>query len=731
MAKIADTFWTEARQVPSVRLVPRAPKHVFRGHVQHDVCSTDGVEIFRTTFIPQKGRGPVSYAIDPLATLQWKKSRSQSPAYPLKWRQIAAHRWIFDWQLLTREVCWGLGERYSGLNLRGKVHTLFTTDNDQHLESSDSLYKSIPVLFVLKGAAGYGIFLDSPAAQVWDLDSERNGEASLQLLSRRSFSLYCFAQAPLPKLVQAFTTLTGRHPLPPRWSLGHQQSRWSYPSKSAACNVVREYRKRKIPCDTVVLDIDYMQDYRVFTVSQARFPRFEAMVNDFARDGFRVVTIIDPGVKRTNRDETFREARELGAFCAKSDGTPFVGQVWPGASCLPDFMQQRVRSWWGRKLGVLLSRGVAGIWNDMNEPALFGNQRPLDPKTGELPPDSKQLFLQKVDGKSVGHFEVRSAYGQQMARATFEGLLQARPNERPFVLTRSGYAGIQKYAAVWLGDNVSWFEHLRLSIPMLLNVSVSGVAFCGVDIGGFGGSTDAELLVRWYELGVFYPFCRNHCALNGRPQEPWAFGEPTERHIRKLLRIRYRLLPYFDRLFVEHRETGAPLMRPMAWHYPSDASARELDDQFMLGQDLLIAPILHRGKSRRTVYFPKGDWVRYDNNARIVGGRFCEVEIELGRPPLFVRAGAILPTLGSIEHTGEFDAAPIVFSCYGESARGRYWQDDGKSLAYERGGYNDWQLEYSNRRFKASCVHKGYASPMRLYSFEVAGQQIPLPNWPR
>ncbi len=273
-------------------------------------------------------------------------------------------------------------------------------------------------------------------------------------------------------------------------------------------------------------------------------------------------------------------------------------------------MQDEVRKWWGDKLSFLLSRGIAGIWNDMNEPALFGNQRPLNADAQELPRDNEQLFVQRDADGEIGHFEVRNVYGQQMARATSEAMRKAHPDQRTFVLTRSGYAGIQRYCAVWLGDNASWFEHLRLSIPMLLNVSISGVAFCGVDIGGFGGNTDAELLVRWYQLGIFYPFCRNHCALNGRAQEPWSLGLEVEDTIRQLISIRYQLLPYFERLFVEHRQTGAPLMRPLAWHYPEDQTVRQLDDQFMLGADLLVAPILHRGKTRRPVVFAKGTLVQ-------------------------------------------------------------------------------------------------------------------------
>jgi alpha-glucosidase len=731
MAKGTKKFWTAARHAAQV--IPpkgRNLKNVFRGQLLYESCEIDCVTVFRVTVVPINGTPPKSHALDPTVSLSWRRIRRLPEQCPLRWVQESESRWSFQWSLASGEQCLGLGERYGGLNLRGRTHTLFATDDERHLESTDSLYKSIPMLVVLGRNGANGLFLDSPAAQVWDLDVARENLASIRLLSRRGFTLYWFSRAPLPKLIAAFTKLTGRCPLPPRWSLGHQQSRWSYPSEQVVRGIAQQFRARKIPCDTLVLDIDYMDDYRVFTVSRERFPHFESLIGELSRDGFRVVTIVDPAVKHSLRDATYREGKALDAFCTQFDGSTFVGQVWPGPSCLPDFMRGEVRSWWGNKLDFLLSRGVAGIWNDMNEPALFGNQRPFNPQSEELPRNQHQLFMQEADNETVGHFEVRNLYGQQMARATYEGFRSSRPDQRHFMLTRSGFAGIQRYAAVWLGDNTSWFEHLRLSIPMLLNISLSGVAFCGADIGGFGGNTDAELLVRWYQLGIFYPFCRNHCALNGRPQEPWALGAEAESAIRHLLGVRYKLIPYLERLFVEHRECGAPLMRPMVWHYPDDSSAHQLDDQFMLGSDLLVAPIVHRGRTRRPVYFPKGDWFRFDDNAKVKGGRYHEVEYGVANAPVFVRSGAILPLAGPVQHTGELDSAPIAFRCYGNRARGRYWQDDGSSLGYERGEFNDWSLKFEHGRFEARCKHQGYTARARRYCFETMDQQISLKNWP-
>ncbi len=723
MAEDTDDFWVAARLAPKSRRPKTSrTKNLFRGTLQYDKATVAGVPLYRMTVVPRGAKPPTSHAVDEKAELQWKRLGLAPSQVPVQWQQQTESRWSLEWKLHPQELCWGLGERYSGLNLRGRIHTLFATDDDLHLESSDSLYKCIPLLLVLGKSAAYGAFLDSPAPQSWDLDSERSGQVRVRLLTRRAWSFYWFARSPLTRVVEAFTRLTGRGNLPPLWSLGHHQSRWSYPTETAVRDVAKQFRRRSIPCDAVVLDIDYMEDYRVFTVSRKRFPHFERLIADLSRIGFRTVTIVDPGVSHSTKDATFREGRRLNTFCTTSDGSLFVGKVWPGPACLPDFMQSKVRQWWGSKLEFLLSRGVAGIWNDMNEPALFGNQRPLRTNAQDLPTDENQLFLQNDGDGKIGHFEVRGVYGQQMARATHEAARRVHPDRRPFILSRSGYAGIQRYAAVWLGDNTSWFEHLRLSIPMLLNVSLCGVAFCGVDIGGFGGSADAELLIRWYQAGIFYPFCRNHCALNGRRQEPWTFGAEAENAIRRLLNVRYQLLPYFERLFVEYRESGAPLMRPMAWHYPGDPTARQLDDQFMLGSDLLVAPIVQRGKSRQPVYLPDGLWYGFDGGPAVTGGQFHEVEYRVDSTPAFVRSGAILPLAGSVQHTEQLADAPITFRCYGSRARGRYWQDDGSSFGYERGQYNDWSLGFSRGRFSANCTHHGFSATPRHYYYEVAGR---------
>lgn len=657
----------------------------------------------------------------------WEPAGATTPL-PLKleWRQTAESRWQFDFQLEPDARCFALGERQSGLNLRSAVHTLFNTDDDKHIESIDSMYISIPFLIVWHRGQCSALFLDSPARQKWDLDAELTGNGRIELLSRRGWQLYMLGPGRLPDMVSAFTKVTGRSPLPPLWALGHQQSRWSYPDQDTVIRIASEFRSRQIPCDTIVLDIDYMEDYRVFTYSKERFPEFKQLISDLGNNDFKVVVIVDPGVKKDVKYQVFKDGKKHGLFCTTSDGKPFVGEVWPGASVLPDFVKPETRTWWAAQHGFYTDLGVAGIWTDMNEPSLFQNQRPLDKDAKELPPDNRQLFMQQAPEGPVGHFEVRNVYGLQMSRATYDGLLALRPRERPFVLTRSAYAGIQRYAAVWLGDNRSWWEQLARSIPMLLNMGLSGVPFCGVDIGGFYEDCSAELLVRWYALGIFYPFFRNHCSRLSCSQEPWAFSPVAEGHCKALIEWRYRLLPYIQQLFFEHARTGAPLMRPMAWHYPDDEFAVEIDDQFLFGEDILVAPIVQRGRTTRSVYLPEGRWHSLDGKQSFEGGRLHKMRFGLGQVPALVRDGAILPLADVMQTTRELAKSPITFHCYGDSGRGYFYEDDGISFEYLDGDFNQWRVSVENGTFRAQPMSLGFERPERKYQLLYKGKSQPV-----
>ncbi len=726
-------YWEAGRQAaPSPARRGRRERDSFAGVAERWERRVGTVDTVRVDVVPPGGGGvPHSYALAPAALLhEWKPFRGRRLPAGVRWRQETESRFVLEFPLPLGTRCLGLGELYRGTNRRGQTHVLFNSDDPHHTESTPRLYQSIPFLICEASDGCWGLFLDSPAPQKWSLGNDLSDHARVELLTRRGFQLYVFGLTTLPEIVCAFTELTGRTELPPRWSLGHQQSRWSYPTERKLREVAREFRRRRIPCDAVVADIDYMDDYRVFTVSRERFPHFEKMTRALARDGFRVVTILDPAVKRSRRDATYRSGLRHDVFCRSASGEPYVGQVWAGASVLPDFLREDVRDWWGEKLRFFADIGVAGLWNDMNEPALFNQPAPFDPAVSELPPDDQQLFLQRPPEGPVGHFEVRNLYGSQMARATYEALLEHHPNQRPFVLSRSAYAGHQRFGAVWLGDNYSWFEHLRLSIQMLLSVGLSGVPFCGVDVGGFGQDADGELLVRWYQVAIFYPFFRNHCALGRRPHEPWALGPATEAHVKRLIEVRYQLLPYLEGLFHEHRATGAPLMRPLSWHASGDPTAREIDDEFFLGRDLLVAPIVHRGQERRAVYLPTGKWHPFDGGAVLTGGRYHDVVVGPSAVPAFVRDGAILPLADPVQHTGELPGANLTFHCFGRQASGLYREDDGASLGYQLGECDEWRLTWSRGRLRAEPTQLGFGGTGRRY-FVASGSHREAFSLPR
>jgi len=658
--------------------------------------------------------------------LVWEPQKDKKMPLNLEWLQASDCRWRFFFDMEPDASCFAMGERLSGINLRSSVHTLFNTDASNHVETVDSMYISIPFMILWHHGRCHGIFLDSPARQKWDLDAELNGTGSIELLSRRGWQLYMLGPCSLPELVSAYTKLTGRSKLPPLWSLGHQQSRWSYPDENTVIRIASEFRSRRIPCDTMVLDIDYMEEYRVFTHSKERFPDFKQLISELDNNNFKVITIVDPGVKKDAKYQVFKDGKKHDLFCTTSDGKIYIDEVWPGPSAFPDFMKEETRTWWAAQHGFFTENGVAGIWNDMNEPAFFKCETPLDPLTKELPPDSDQLFMQKTPEGTVGHFEVRNLYGLQMCRATHEGLMALRPRERPFVLTRSAYAGIQRYAAVWLGDNTSWWHHLAHSIPMLINMGLSGVPFGGVDIGGFWKNCSAELLVRWYAVGIFYPFFRNHCSREGTPHEPWVFTTEIENQCRSLIEWRYRLLPYIQQLFFDHTRTGAPLMRPLIWHYPDDKFAAEVDDEFLFGEDILVAPIVQRGRTTRSVYLPAGKWHSLDGKTVLEGGKLHMVKWGLGEVPAFVRDGAILPLADVMQTTRELAEASITFHCYGESGRGYFYEDDGTSFDYLEGGFDQWRLTVDNGTFRAQPISLGYDGPARTYQLIYKGNSQPV-----
>ena len=598
------------------------------------------------------------------------------------------------------ERFFGFGETSGGLDKRGR--RLRMRNRDPHLDTRGSLYVSIPFFLGLapggRGHPARGVFLDALAPCRFDVAAS----VADRVVATTDFDGIDLTVMPGPtprEVTRRFAARVGTGPLPPLWALGHHQSRWSYRNEKEVRAVAAQLRARGIPTDAIHLDIDYMDGYRVFTWHPKRFPNPRRLVSDIARQGFRVVAIIDPGVKVDRSYRVFRDGVERGVFCANEDGSPYSLRVWPGAAALPDFHREEVRAWWGEQHRELTAAGVAGIWNDMNEPAGWRS----DVRIGRMvvpfrAQDTRQLVVSdpRDESRTVPFERVRNLYGQQECRATREGLEVEEPARRPFVLTRSGHAGIQRYAAVWTGDNRSRWQHLRSSIPMLTNLSLSGVSFCGADIGGFFLSCSPELYARWIQLGSLYPFARTHTMWATRRQEPWSFGERVANIARASLQLRMRLLPYLYDLFREAERSGTPVWRPLFFEFPEDEIAPGVEDQVMIGPSLLAAPVVVRGEREREVYLPPGAWFSWHDDACYIGPRSVRVAAPLERMPLFVRSGSVIPTRSSVTHVGEVPVEPWVLEVFpGADADGEFVEDDGESLAYRdgvvaRSGYHLW-----------------------------------------
>ncbi len=600
--------------------------------------------------------------------------------------------------IFAGEHFFGFGERTGPLNKRGSRIALWNTDPPgPHNDKTWAMYSSIPFFLSVREQhppLTYGLFLDSPALTEFDVGAERPDRLSFAVgAGDGALTYYFFAgygEEAMQTILARYSELTGRMPLPPRWALGNHQCRWSYYPDSWVRKLAHEFRARQMPCDALWLDIDYMDGYRDFTWHPQRFPDPKGLIDELHEQGFRAVTILDPGVKHDPNYAIYQEGVDKGYFCASADGQVFHGPVWPGMAAFPDFSRAEVRQWWGEQHAALLDVGVDGVWDDMNEPALtsfFASELAV-PSGSTLAPQVQH----GAGDETLAHAAFHNAYGSMMARATREGLERLRPDERPFVLTRSGYAGMQRHAALWTGDNSSLWEHLRLTLPMCLNIGLSGVAFVGVDVGGFWGSTDAELLTRWTQLGALLPLCRNHSSAQTKLQEPWAFGEPFESINRRYLELRYQLLPYLTTLFHEAATTGAPIMRPLCWHYLNDQAAWEIEDQFLLGRDLLAAPITQPGVSRRRAYLPAGEWASFWSGERLHGRRWVEVRAPLDELPLFVRAGAFLPLGPVMQHTGERPTDPLTLRLSVPTADGSgaltLYEDDGLTMHYRDGAFS-------------------------------------------
>jgi alpha-glucosidase len=537
----------------------------------------------------------------------------------------------------------------------------------------------------------YGLFFDNTSRAYFDMGKTDTARVTFGAPGGElNYYVFTGGKERTPKnVLHDYTELTGRAPLPPVWALGNQQSRWSYYPEARVREVARGFRESRIPADVIYLDIDYMDGFRVFTWNRERFPDPAKMISDLREQGFRVVVIIDPGIKVDPNYFAYKDGQSGGHFVKNADGSELHATVWPGVCAFPDFTDPRAREWFGSLYKKNLDEGIAGFWNDMNEPGVFLSEETPKPDIYHHPSKTFPLDARHAgDGEPGAHARYHNVYGMQMARSTFEGLKKLRPDARPFVLTRAGYAGVQRYSAVWTGDNVASWDHLRLSLTMLLNLGVSGVPLIGSDVGGFSGNPTPELYARWLQAAALSPFLRSHSEAGSNPHEPYSFGEEFTRINRASVELRYRLLPYLYTLFREHTQTGAPVMRPLWFEYPDDARTYLIEDQYLVGRDLLVAPVVRESVTKRGVYFPAGDdWVDWWTGKTYRGGTDAEVEAPLDRLPLFARAGAVIPTQPVVQHTGEMRGLELLLVVVrGGEGVSSFYEDAGEGYDYARGG---------------------------------------------
>lgn len=589
------------------------------------------------------------------------------------------------------DAIYGLGDKPGCLNKRGYSYVNWNTDDPApHVDSFKSLYKSIPFFIVLGDEYCYGIFADNTYKTTFDFGYE-NTDYYFVEHEKGELDYYFMPGNDMAEVVGLYTSLTGTTPLYQRWIYGSHQSRWGYYTQDEVLDIADKFRELDIPCDVIHMDIDYMNGYRVFTFDDKKFPDVKGLSEKLADMGVKLISIIDPGVKKDEDYFMYKEGMEMDAFAHDTDGSVYENAVWPGTSVFPDFTKQSVRSWWGDKTKILLEHGISGIWNDMNEPASFN---------GPLPDD--------VQFEYGAHEKVHNIYGHFMAKATYDGLAKNDGGKRPFVLTRAAYAGSQKYCGGWTGDNHSIWAHIALSLEQVCNLSVSGLAMCGSDIGGFGSDTTPELLVRFYEAAVFVPFFRNHSAMGTRRQEPWQFDETTIDAVRKTVKLRYRFIPYIYDLAHECEKTGAPIVRPLVYEYPVDKHVRNISDEYMLGSFVLVAPVIAPGKEAREVYLPDGDWYDYYTGEKYSGGRYILADAPLDKVPVFIKAGAIIPVAdGEIRSTEDITEDKISILTYPGKGSFVHYQDDNETFAYRNGAYNAVEYTLDGDKLEKKVLHKG------------------------
>ena len=623
--------------------------------------------------------------------------------------------WRFT--LSEQAAVYGLGEMPRGINKRGWHYITNNTDESRHSEDKLSFYGAHNFLLVRDGSTCFGLFVDFPGKVYYDIGYTRHDLFSFHT-ETPDYDLYLLSGGNENAVCKEFRTLIGRSYIPPKWAFGLAQSRWGYKTEEDVREVARQYKEHDLPLDMICMDIEYMQDYADFTVNKERFPDLTKLSADLKAQGIRLVPIIDAGVRIDPNDPTCTEGLEKGYFCKKADGTPFVAAVWPGKAYFADFLRPEVREWFGHKYKALTDCGIEGFWNDMNEPSLFYSPERLRAFLNDMAalrekdnieqeeffprvvggamglmnsPADYASFYHEVDGQKVRHDQVHNLYGGSMTRAAGEAFADLRPGQRTLLYSRSSFIGSHRYGGIWLGDNNSSWAQLLANIQMMPSVQMCGFLYSGADLCGFSSDTTPDLALRWLEFGLLTPLMRNHSAVGTRMQEYYRFPEVLPA-VRNMIRLRYALLPYLYSEFMKAALENTSYFRPLAFDYPDDPDAREVEDQLLLGEGLMAAPVYVQNAHGRHVYLPEPMKLLrlravddYDEEILPAGHHY--IRCALDEMLLFLRPGHIVPVAQPANSTSELDDASLTLWSFlpdGESAEYRMYRDDGVTTEYEK-----------------------------------------------
>ena len=623
--------------------------------------------------------------------------------------------WRFT--LSEQAAVYGLGEMPRGINKRGWHYITNNTDESRHSEDKLSFYGAHNFLLVRDGSTCFGLFVDFPGKVYYDIGYTRHDLFSFHT-ETPDYDLYLLSGGNENAICKEFRTLIGRSYIPPKWAFGLAQSRWGYKTEEDVREVARQYKEHDLPLDMICMDIEYMQDYADFTVNKERFPDLTKLSADLKAQGIRLVPIIDAGVRVDPNDSTCTEGLEKGYFCKKADGTPFVAAVWPGKAYFADFLRPEVREWFGHKYKALTDCGIEGFWNDMNEPSLFYSPERLRAFLNDMAalrekdnieqeefflrvvggamglmnsPADYASFYHEVDGQKVRHDQVHNLYGGSMTRAAGEAFADLRPGQRTLLYSRSSFIGSHRYGGIWLGDNNSSWAQLLANIQMMPSVQMCGFLYSGADLCGFSSDTTPDLALRWLEFGLLTPLMRNHSAVGTRMQEYYRFPEVLPA-VRNMIRLRYALLPYLYSEFMKAALENTSYFRPLAFDYPDDPDAREVEDQLLLGEGLMAAPVYVQNAHGRHVYLPEPMKLLrlravddYDEEILPAGHHY--IRCALDEVLLFLRPGHIVPVAQPANNTSELDDANLTLWSFlpdGESAEYRMYRDDGVTTEYEK-----------------------------------------------